>query len=141
MNASFLTNPSSSFRHTVACVAAMALMTTLGACDKKTEGPEGTTTTTTAPAAAAAAKKTKTTLKLADVKSAYRSEIDSMSKMKDPMDKKVEAFIAKIGKPSTDTGRKKTWYALDGDKCTRVEIDNKDGSILEASAEKAECGM
>lgn len=132
-----------SLRHTVACVAALALMTTLAACDKKADGtaPAGSASSTGATTAAAAAKKAKTTLKVADMRSAYKSEIDNMPKAKDPMEKKVDAFVAKIGKPESDSGRKKVWYALDGDKCLKVEIDGKDGSISEASADKAECGM
>ena len=139
MSASAPTSGRVSFRHTVACIAAVALVTTLVACDKKADADPsvGTTAATTL----AATKKPKTTLKLADLKSAYKSEIDNMSKMRDPMDKKVDAFVAKIGKPASDTGRKKTWYALDGGTCTKVEIDGKDGSIMESSTDKADCGM
>ena len=82
-----------------------------------------------------------TTLKLADVKSAYKSEFDDMSKAALPMDKKVDAFVAKVGKPESDTGRKKIWYALDAGKCTKVTIDGKDGSITEESTANADCGM
>jgi hypothetical protein len=139
MNTSIPTRTSLSFRY-VGGVAAMALMTMLGACDKKTDGvtsaASGSDTTTSA-----AAKKPKTTLKLAELQSAYKAEIDNMSKMKDPMDKKVDAFVAKVGKPASDSGRKKVWYALDGEKCTKVEVDGKDGSITEASTDKGDCGL
>jgi hypothetical protein len=133
-----------SFRHTVACVGAMALMTTLAACDKKADGAagaDGGSATTTTATAAAAGKKAKATLKLADLKAAYKSEFDSPSKMRDPMDKKVDAFVAKVGKPASDSGRVKTWYALDGDKCSKVDIDGKDGSITDSTTDKADCGM
>jgi hypothetical protein len=118
----------------------MALVTMLGACEKKSDGAtsaaSGSETTTSA-----GSKKPKATLKLAELQSAYKSEIDSMSKMKDPMDKKVDAFVAKVGKPASDNGRKKIWYALDGEKCTKVEVDGKDGSITETSTAKADCGL
>ena len=138
------TKPHPSFRRTVACVAAMALMTTLVACDKKGDGAAGASSasgTTTPATAAAGGKKPKATLKLADLKGAYKSELDNPAKMSAPMDKKVDAFVAKVGKPFADSGRVKTWYALDGDKCTKVDIDGKDGSITESSTDKADCGL
>ncbi|HSO31437.1 MAG TPA: hypothetical protein VLT33_02945, partial [Labilithrix sp.] len=108
-----------SLRHTVACAVGMAFMTTLAACDKKSDGGTATNgASTSIPAAAAAGKKPKATLKLPDVQSAYKAEFDDLSKMKNPMEKKIDAFVAKIGKPAADSGRKRTWYALDGDKCT-----------------------
>ena len=64
-----------------------------------------------------------------------------MRKMNDPLTKKIDSFVGKVGKPSTDTGRKKTWYALDGDKCSKVELDTKDGSMMDMSTDKADCGM
>lgn len=138
MNTSIPTRTSLSFRY-VGCLAAMALMTML-ACDKKTDGAtsaaSGSDTTTSA-----TGKKPKATLKLAELQSAYKAEIDNMSKMKDPMDKKVDAFVTKVGKPASDSGRKKVWYALDGEKCTKVEVDGKDGSITEASTDKGDCGL
>jgi hypothetical protein len=75
------------------------------------------------------------------MKAAYKSEVDSPSKMKDPMDKKIAAFVAKVGQPFSDDGRKKDWYALDGDNCSKVEIDGKDGSIMDMTTDKADCGM
>ena len=121
------------------CVAAMALVTMLAACDKKPEGAAaataGSATTTTG-----AAKKPKATMKTADLKAAYKSEVDNMKK-NDPMDKRVEALIAKVGAPSVDGGRKKTWYTVDGDKCVKIEVDSKDGSLMDQSTDKADCGM
>ena len=128
-------------RNTLACVASLALMTALAACDKKEEGATSTTSASAPAAAAAGGKKAKATLKLADAQAAYKANFMDMSKMNDPMAKKLDAFIAKVGKPSTDTGRKKTWFALDGEKCSKVELDTKDGSMMDMSTDKADCGM
>jgi hypothetical protein len=122
--------------HTVLCVAAMALMTTLVACDKKAEGGAGSGTTT---AAATGGKKAKTTRKSADIKKIWTTEIDA--KMNDPMDKKVAAFLAKAGPPDSESGRHKIFMALDGDKCVKYDLDTKDGSFGDVTADKAECGM
>ena len=123
---------------TFACLAVVALATTLCACDKK---PDGAAPAGSGAAPATGGKKAKATLKLADVKKTYKDEFESTAKMKDPMDKKVEAFVAKTGKPESDSGRKKVWYALDGDNCMKVELDGKDGSLMDQSASKADCGM
>lgn len=130
-----------SLRNTLAGVAGLALMTTLAACDKKEDGTTSTTSASTPAAAAVGGKKAKATLKLADAQAAYKANFLDMSKMNDPMAKKIDAFLAKVGKPSTDTGRKKTWYALDGDKCSKVELDTKDGSMMDMTTDKADCGM
>ena len=141
MNASSSRYCRRSFRHPVACIAAMALVAMLGACDKKGDAAGSASTNAASTAPAAGGKKPKTTLKLADLKKVYGTEIDSPSKMKDPMDKKVDAFVAKVGKPQTDNGRTKIWYALDGDKCSKVTIDGKDGSITDETTDKSDCGM
>jgi hypothetical protein len=115
----------------------LVLASALAAGCSKKEG-EGS-----APGAAAEGKssgKAKTTLKIEDVRSAYASELNDMSKMNDPMDKKVEAFAAKLGKPEKEEGGKKIWHAVDGDKCTRVEIEAS-GVLNEESVDKAECGL
>ena len=112
-------------------------------CSKKSDeaAPAGSSSAATATTTAAAAKKAKTTLKFADVKAAYKAEMEDFAKMKTPLDKRMEAFIAKVGKPESDNGRKKTWYALDGDKCMKCELDNKDGSLMEQATTAADCGM
>jgi hypothetical protein len=141
MTASTLTHSRPSFRHSLAGAAVLALVA-LVACDKKPdEAPAtGSTPAAAAPAAAAAAKKPATSLKLADLKQAYKAEFDDMSKMALPIDKKVDAFVAKVGKPESDSGRSKIWYALDGDKCSKVTIDGKDGSITDETTSNGDCG-
>ncbi len=121
------------------CVAVLGLLS-LAACDKKADGA-GTAGSASATGAMAPAmgKKDKVTRKLADLKSAYKGAVDNMST--DPMEKKVEAMVTKVGKPDADSGRKKTWYALDGEKCVKVEVDSKDGSMMDQSTDKADCGM
>ena len=137
MNASIHTCLRLASRQTFARAAALALMTSLVACDKKAdEAPAAA-----APAPAAAAKKPATTLTLADLKKAYKSEFDDMSKAALATDKKVDAFVAKVGKPESDTGRTKIWYALDSGKCSKVVIDGKDGSMTDESAANADCGL
>ena len=80
------------------------------------------------------------TVKAADVKAAYEAEINDMKKMKDPMDKKIAAFVAKIGEPAKTEGDKKVWYSVDGDKCQKVVLGT-DGSLTETTTDKAECGL
>ncbi len=111
-------------------VAALVLGVAVVGCGKS-DAPAGST-----PAAGA-----KATLKLADVKAAYKSEIDNTAKMKDPMDKKVAAFVAKVGKPESDDGRVLTWHALDNGKCSKVQVDRKDGSITDSTVSNSECGL
>jgi hypothetical protein len=122
-------------------VLVLALGLSVGCSKKETEG-SGSGSGVTAPAAAEdkGSGKTKTTIKIEDVRSAYASEVDDMTKMNDPMDKKVAAFVAKLGKPEKEEAGKKIWHALDGDGCTRVEIESS-GALTERTAEKAECGI
>jgi hypothetical protein len=145
MHASIPTSLRLSFRQTFARAAAVALVALPVACDKKADEAPATGASSipaaAVPAPAAAAKKPATTLTLADLKKAYKSEFDDMSKAALPMDKKVEAFVAKVGKPESDTGRTKTWYALDSGKCSKVVIDGKDGSIMDETAANADCGL
>lgn len=141
MNASARTSFRISSFRAAAWLAVLALSASLLACDKKADADTSPSGASTAAAAPAAGKKAATTLKLADVKKAYKAEFDDMSKAALPMDKKIDAFVAKVGKPESDTGRNKIWYALDGDKCTKVTIDGKDGSITEESTTAANCGM
>jgi len=124
----------------------MLLLMTLAACDKKADGApskDGATTDSppATPAAAAEAKKPKATLKTADVKSAYAAAFNNNATMTDPTEKKLGVFVAKVGKPETDTGRKKTWYTVDGSQCTKMELDATDGSITEMTTTNADCGM
>ncbi len=140
------TSPSTlrAFRHLAACgVAALALVT-LGACSKSSDAAAGSASATGSGATtpAAGGKKPKATLKLADMKATYKSVFDGPTAMKDSLDKKVAAYVAKVGQPpASDDGRKKDWYALDGDNCSKVEIDGKDGSIMDMTTDKSDCGM
>jgi hypothetical protein len=114
-------------------------MSLLVACDKKADATPAAGSDPTA--TAAAAKSAPTTVKLADLKKAYKSEFDDMSKSAIPIPKKVEAFIAQVGKPASDTGRTKTWFAADGAQCSKVVIDSSDGSMTEESTANSDCGM
>jgi len=120
--------------------AAIVVATSLVACDKKGDsaGPAGSASTTTA---AATTARPKTTRKLADIKAAYAAELEDMKKMNDPMDKRVNAFLAKVGKADSEDGNKKVWYALDGDKCSKVELNTKTGAMTEETTSKSDCGM
>jgi hypothetical protein len=132
----------SRLRHAGACAAATLLVVTLAACEKKADGATSNGTAADAPPAAAGeAKKPKATLKTADAKSAYAAEFNDNAKMTDATEKKVAAFVAKVGKPASDTGRKMTWYTVDGAQCTKMELDTKDGSITESTTGNADCGM
>ena len=145
MNSSTYTTIPSSLRYAVVCAAAVLTVLTLAACDKKADGAPAkdgaATDTPAAQPAAADAKKPKATLKTADLKSAYAAEFNNNAKMTDPLEKKVAAFVAKVGKAEVDTGRKMTWYTVDGSQCTKIELDTKDGSMMDMTASAAECGM
>jgi hypothetical protein len=80
------------------------------------------------------------TLKAADVDAAYESEINAFAKMKDPMDKKIEAFVAKIGKPAKEEGGSKIWYAVDGAGCKKFLLESS-GALTTTSTDKADCGL
>jgi hypothetical protein len=80
------------------------------------------------------------TLKYADVEAAYEKEINDLAKMKDPMDKKIEAFVAKIGKPEKEDGDKKIWHAVDGSKCMKITIESS-GVKTDETVDNAECGL
>jgi hypothetical protein len=143
MNSPTRTNDTPSSRYLLgASAVAMALSLTLAACDKKPDGAsakDGAAAET--PPAAAETNKPKTTRKTADVKSAYAAELNNNATMTDPTAKKVAAFEARVGKPDTDTGRKKTWLTIDGSQCTKMELDTQDGSITEMTAASADCGL
>jgi len=126
------------FPHAIAFVAVAALAVSVSACDKKGDGaaPTGSTSTTTG-----AGSKPKSTLKEADVKAAYAAELEDMKKMNDPMDKKIAAFEAKVGKPTEVAGNKHVWYAVDGDKCHKIELDQKSGAMGDEEVKKDQCGM
>ena len=130
-------------RNTIVGVVALSLLTMLSACTKKTDDatPAASNTTTGAAAPAAAGKKPKATLKITDYRAAYKAQMDDLSKMKDPMDKKIAAVVAKVGPPYADTGKKKTWYALDGGNCIKIDLDMKDGSSMEQGTDKSDCGL
>jgi hypothetical protein len=142
MTATTTKSPFLALRNTIVCCVAASALVTLAACDKGSDASGAAASTTSGAAATpAAGGKPKATLKLADMKAAYASEIDSMAKMKDPMPKKIDAFVAKVGKPFSDDGRRKTWYALDGANCSKVVIDTTDGSITDSTTDKSDCGM
>lgn len=125
------------------CVLGLVSMMAF-ACTKKDDGGTAGTSSATAATttAATAAKKAKTTLKLSDLKKPWTAEIDNMAKVRDPMDKKVAAFLAKVPKPELDTPSKKTWYALDdAGKCVKVELDTQYGSLGDITTPAADCGM
>jgi hypothetical protein len=142
MTAKTTKSPVLAIRNAIVCCVAASALVPLAACDKGSDaGSAAASTATGAAATAAAGAKPKATLKLADMKAAYKSEIDNMAKMKDPMPKKIDAFVAKVGNPSSDDGRRKTWFALDGDNCSKVVIDTTDGSITDSTTAKSDCGM
>lgn len=137
-------HPQFSVRRALPRAAVMVLLMALGACDKKADGASkdgAADAPPAAPAGTADAKKPKATLKTAEVKSAYAAEFNDNAKMTDPTEKKVAAFVAKVGKPESDTGRKMNWYAVDGNQCTKIELDTKDGSLTDSTTSNADCGM
>jgi hypothetical protein len=119
-----------SIRRTMFWFAIVTMATTIGACSKKSDS-----------GASGGATKAGAVAKLTDLQAAYKAELSDASKMNDPMDKKISAFLAKVGKPATDDGRKQVWFAADGDKCSKVELDMKDGSMMEETTDKGKCGM
>lgn len=80
------------------------------------------------------------TLKSADVRAAYKAELEDMKKMNDPMDKKIAAFVAKVGKPQKEEGGKKIWHASDGSTCTKFTLESS-GALEEATVDKSACGL
>jgi hypothetical protein len=129
-------------RGVLTLATALALAAPLAGCEKKADeaAPVGAGAAVT-PAAAAAAKLPKTSLKVADVDTWYESIVDGIGNMNKPMGPRLDAFAAKLGKPVADDGRKKTWYALDGDKCSKIDLDNKDGSLNKLTTAKSDCGL
>lgn len=129
--------------------AIVVVMTVLGGCDEGGGGGAGSSASA-AKTGEAKPGDTKTadtksakpavTLKYADVEAAYEKEINDFAKMKDPMDKKIEAFVAKIGKPEKEDGGKKIWHAVDGSKCMKITIESS-GAKTDETVDKAECGL
>jgi hypothetical protein len=56
-----------------------------------------------------------------------------------PIEKKMEAFEAKVGKPAKVEKDTKVWFAVDGATCHRVEI-GKDGTEGVELVPPANCG-
>lgn len=118
------------------CVASAML-----GCNKEAGGSTGSAASGSPSAAPkAGGGKPAVTLKAADVKAAYEAELNDMKKMNDPMDKKIAAFVARVGKPEKEEGGKKTWHAVDGANCTKFTIDSS-GVLDEQSVDKADCGL
>lgn len=64
-----------------------------------------------------------------------------MALMKEPLDKKLAAVEAKLGAPAKTETDRKIWYALDGDKCTEMKLNTKDGTSINGTTDKANCGL
>jgi hypothetical protein len=64
-----------------------------------------------------------------------------MAMMKEPLDKKLAAVEAKLGAPVKTDGDKKIWYAVDGDACTEMKLNTKDGTSVIGTTDKANCGL
>jgi len=123
-------------------VCSAVLVIALAGCSKASASDAAATTGSGASTPPASAKKPKATLNVADAKAAYNAEFHNPSTMRDSLDKKIAAVVAKIGQPpSTDDGRKKVWYALDGDGCSKVVLDSKDGSFMDGTTDKSDCGL
>ena len=128
---------------TTMCIGLAVVGVAAAACDKGSSGDGAAPAATGAPApakTAATSAKAKVTLKNEDVKKAYDAAFNDMSKMKDPTDKKIEAFIAKIGPPEGEEGGKKKWHAIGGGECLKILL-SKDGMKSEETVDKSECGM
>ncbi len=129
-------------------VGVLAVAVSAAACDKSEGGggdASAKTAGSSAPAGGAttsgASSKPKTTLKNADVKKAYEAAFNDQSKMTDPLDKKIEAFVAQIGKPESEAGGKKIWHAVEGDECHRFELTLSNGMGSNETVDKSECGL
>lgn len=82
----------------------------------------------------------KVTLESKNVRAAYEAELNDMKKMNDPMDKKIAAFEAKVGKPQKEEGGKKIWHAVDGSTCTKFTLESS-GALEETTVDKSACGL
>ncbi len=113
----------------------------LCACSKEAGG---STAAGSASAPAAAAAKgggaAAVTLKAETVRAAYEAELNDMKKMNDPMDKKIAAFVAKVGTPQKEEGGKKIWHASDGSTCTKFTLESS-GALEEVTVDKSACGL
>ncbi len=127
-----------------AVVLALGCGESAGGAGSASAAAKATTTATSGasakPTATAEKKAANKTVKAADLKAAYEAAFNDMKTMKDPTDKKVAAFIAKVGEPAKTDGDKKIWYTVDGDKC-QTAVLGADGAITESSVDKAECGL
>jgi hypothetical protein len=129
-----------------------AVVLALGCEDQAGDAASASATAKAAGAATGAAKPAETadkkaekkaankTVKAADLNEAYEGIFNDLKTMKDPMENKVAAFIAKIGEPAKTDGDKKIWYAVDGDKCESAVL-GADGALTQTSVDKAECGL
>jgi hypothetical protein len=80
------------------------------------------------------------TRKAADLDDAFQKEVNDMSKMNEPMDKRIEAFVAKVGKPDKEADGNKIWHAVDGSNCKRYTIESS-GAMTDEIIDKADCGL
>jgi hypothetical protein len=56
-----------------------------------------------------------------------------------PMEKKLAAFEAKVGKPAKVEQDQRIWFAMDGADCYRVEL-GKDGIMRSQKLSASQCG-
>ncbi|MBK9000560.1 MAG: hypothetical protein IPM35_32975 [Myxococcales bacterium] len=126
-------------RLAVGVVFSVAL-TGLCGCNKEASGSAPAGSASAASAAARGGGAGAVTLKTKDVQAAYEAELNDMKKMNDPMDKKIAAFEAKVGKPQKEEGGKKIWHATDGSTCTKFTLETS-GALEEVTVDKSACGL
>jgi hypothetical protein len=119
----------------------------VAACDRK---PEGAAPAGPAPAKVAAPVKTATPpapalrdaagkLTKAGIHAAWQEIFMGAAAASVPVEKKLEAFETKVGKPAKVENDKKVWFAVDGAKCHRIELGT-DGTKGEEMVPPASCG-
>lgn len=123
------------------CVVLGVALAGFFGCNKEAGGsPAAGSASAAAPAAAKGGGAPAVTLKTEDVRAAYKAELEDMKKMNDPMDKKIAAFVAKVGKPQKEEGGKKIWHASDGSTCTKFTLESS-GALEEVTVDKSACGL
>lgn len=121
-------------------VALVVIATAVVACSKQSGG-SAPAPASSAAAAPGAGNTPKTTLKNADLEKAYEAAFNDMSKMNDPLPKKIDAFVAAVGKPEADANGKQTWHAINGEECHKFTLSTSSGAGTNEVVNKAECGI
>ncbi len=79
------------------------------------------------------------------IKAAWAEVFDTAAAATEPTDKKIAAFVGRVGEPARIEDGKRIWFAADGAECFKLELLSEGTlgteRIFDAEVAKTECGI